>query len=70
MKLVLEIKDEDKAQSFIELLKDMPYVKVREKGEGDSRTKIKRIPAEFRNPVSVEKYIHISRDDIYEDRLH
>jgi len=70
MKLVLNIKNEDKAKSLIAFLKDIPYVEISENGVDDVRAGVRRVPAEFRKPVTAKKYARVSRDDIYEDRIH
>jgi len=70
MKLVLKIKNEDKAKSLVAFLKDIPYVEISENSADDARTGVTRMPAEFRKPVTAKKYARVSRDEIYEDRIH
>jgi len=70
MKLEIDIKNEEKAETLIKFLKDIPYVDVKEKRADGSEKKVMRMPAEFRKPVTVKKYMNISRDEIYEDRFH
>ncbi len=69
MKLVLDIKNENKARKLIEFLKDIPYVEIEKGMEQRPANKIQKLPAEFKKPLTVKKYIHIPREEIYEDRL-
>jgi len=70
LKLEIDIKNEEKAETLIKFLKDIPYIDIKEKHADGSQKKVTRIPAEFRKPVIVKNYMDISRDEIYENRFH
>ena len=70
MKLVLDIKNENKARKLIEFLKDIPYVEIEKGMDQKPANKIKKLPAEFNRPLTVKEYIHIPREEMHEDRFH
>ena len=70
MKLIINIKNDEKLKKFIDFIKEIPYVEIEEDDMIQTFKGKNKLPETFYKPLKVKKMQKFNREEIYEDSIH
>lgn len=69
MQVLINIQDNAKALKFLEFIKELSFLEIQKIYESNPETKNKKLPSEFFNPIKVDNFTKLDREEIYAEIL-
>jgi len=69
MQVLININDKAKALKFLEFIKELSFLEIQKIYETNPEPKNRKLPNEFFNPIKVDDFKKLDRQEIYAEIL-